>query len=295
MLTRKRILLGLCSIAAVVASASGPDDGLEAVSDDTLKDMRGGMEVGNGLVGYFAIDRVVEVDGQVVAKMQIVVSNLDKLSTGGMPNISISGPLAQLVQIMNGSAPGAAGSAAASAAAAALAAKSSDSAPATAAAQVAQAASPAAGAASNPAASATTVAQNASSAAAGAAGATASSPTLASGSSSSIQSTVTMTSNPASAPPSTASASAQSSAAAASAGGSTINRIIPVGNTGQYVVVSNIPNAAAITTAVQNEVRAATISTQTTITASVNSLTVMNSLALANAIQQQVALATGVR
>jgi hypothetical protein len=293
MLTRKRILLGLCSIAAVVASASGPDDGLEAVSDDTLKDMRGGMDVGNGLVGYFAIDRVVEVDGQVVAKMQIVVSNLNKLSTGGMPTVSISGPLAQLVQIMNGSAPGAAGSAAASAAAAALAAKSSESAPATAAAQVAQAASPGVSAASNPAASAPTVAQNASSAAATAAAA--SSPTVTSGSTGSIQSTVTMTSNPASAPPSTASASAQSSAAAASAGGSTINRIIPVGNTGQYVVVSNIPNAAAITTAVQNEVRAATISTQTTITASVNSLTVMNSLALANAIQQQVALATGVR
>jgi hypothetical protein len=293
MLTRKRILLGLCSIAAVVASASGPDDGLEAVSDDTLKDMRGGMDVGNGLVGYFAIDRVVEVDGQVVAKMQIVVSNLNKLSTGGMPTVSISGPLAQLVQIMNGSAPGAAGSAAASAAAAALAAKSSESAPATAAAQVAQAASPGVSAASNPAASAPTVAQNASSAAATAAAA--SSPTVTSGSTGSIQSTVTMTSNPASAPPSTASASAQSSAAAASAGGSTINRIIPVGNTGQYVVVSNIPNAAAITTAVQNEVRAATISTQTTITASVNSLTVMNSLALANAIQPQVALATGVR
>ena len=67
-------------------------------------------------------------------------------------------------------------------------------------------------------------------------------------------------------------------------------KIIPVGTTGQVVVLSNLPNAASITTAVQNNVRAATIQTQTTITATLNSLTALNALTLGNAIRQQVAI-----
>ena len=62
MLTRKHLIIGLCVATALAAQgASTPgDDGLEAVSDDQLGEMRGGTDLGNGLVGYFAIDRVVE-------------------------------------------------------------------------------------------------------------------------------------------------------------------------------------------------------------------------------------------
>jgi hypothetical protein len=69
-----------------------------------------------------------------------------------------------------------------------------------------------------------------------------------------------------------------------------ITRIVPIGSTGQYVVISNLPNAASLATVVQNEVRGTMIQTQTTITASLNSLTALNGLALASAIQQQVSL-----
>src|SRR6202043_3679043 len=59
-------------------------------------------------------------------------------------------------------------------------------------------------------------------------------------------------------------------------------KTIPVGTTGQVVVLNNLPNAAALTTAVQNEVHAATIQTQTTISATINSIPALNAISLAN-------------
>jgi hypothetical protein len=55
------------------------------------------------------------------------------------------------------------------------------------------------------------------------------------------------------------------------------------------VVVSNLPNASALTTAIQNQVKSATVSIQTTITATLNSLPALNAQSLANAIKAQVA------
>jgi hypothetical protein len=67
------------------------------------------------------------------------------------------------------------------------------------------------------------------------------------------------------------------------------SKTIPIGTTGQVVVLNGLPSAAAITTAVQNEVHAATIQTQTTISATLNSLAFLNAFTLANSIRQQVA------
>jgi hypothetical protein len=53
------------------------------------------------------------------------------------------------------------------------------------------------------------------------------------------------------------------------------------------VVLSSLPNAAALTTAVQNEVHAATIQTQTTISATLNSIPALNAISLANSIRAQ--------
>jgi len=55
------------------------------------------------------------------------------------------------------------------------------------------------------------------------------------------------------------------------------------------IVISNLPNATAIATAVQNDVQATTVQTQTTITATLGSLPVANAMSLAAAIQSQVA------
>ena len=287
--TLKYIVSGLCCIALVAAPVAAPlargamDEPLgEVVPDETLAALRGGIDLGE-MVASFAIQRVVEIDGVVVARMQIVISNLDRLNSGGMPTISVSGPMAQIVQFMNSA--GKTASVPTSAAASQLASS--------------LLAQPAAG--STPPA-----AQNsaASGAAAGiTAGTVPSSGTqtgsMAPAGSALPAASTTATSTPGSAgtsvaasntsshvsPPSSVSAPAPTANASLTAG----TKTIPIGATGQVVVLNGLPNAAAITTAVQNEVHAATIQTQTTISATLNSLAFLNAFTLANSIRQQVA------
>ena len=95
------------------------------------------------------------------------------------------------------------------------------------------------------------------------------------------------TSNAATMLPSLINNTSTSTAQAANSNALTVSKTIPLGNTGQVVVLSNLPNATALTTALQNEVRAATIQTQTTITATLNSMSMLNAGALANAIRVQ--------
>ena len=288
MRARKYVIAGVgfaVTVAGQVAAGLGEaknDDSdplaADVVPEENLKDLRGGMDM-NGLVGYFAIDRVVQVDGEVVAKMQIVVTNLDRLASGGMPTISVSGPVAELVQVMSGGAGGANLAAATKEAATAAAAQAAE--PRTA------AASPAGAAPVSP--DEITVAHTGASASAGSPSVTgASSPasTTSSQGAASLQANVQVGPQASSGTPGSA-AMQQSTGANATAG---ITRIVPLGSTGQFVVISNLPNAASLATVVQNEVRGTTIQTQTTITASLNSLTALNGLSLASAIQQQVAL-----
>src|SRR5271167_675773 len=95
---------GLCCLALVNApmldalAAASRDEPWQIVPDETLRDLRGGLDLGP-IIGNFAIQRVVEINGEVVARMQIVISNLDRLGQGGMPTVTISGPLAELVQV----------------------------------------------------------------------------------------------------------------------------------------------------------------------------------------------------
>ncbi|MBV8496970.1 MAG: hypothetical protein JO361_09330 [Gammaproteobacteria bacterium] len=260
MRTRNYLIGGFCAAVIAAHGASTPggsdpavgDDGLTAVPEETLKDMRGGVDLG-GLVGYFAIDRVVQVDGQVVAKMQIVVSNLDKLSSGGMPTVTVSGPLAELVQVVNG---------------------------------------PAGSAGSSPDGVVLGRARNSSETsrggAAGSAGGVSGQSFGAAGmggsggSGGSFQSTITVTPGGQGAMPTIS-----------GSGNEAITKIIPVGNSGNFVVVSNLPNAGGIATAVQNEVRGTMIQTQTTISAQLNSLTLLNAVQLANAMRLQLSLPIG--
>jgi hypothetical protein len=290
---RNYVIGGLCSAVIVAQGASTPggndpavgDDGLDVVPEDNLKGMRGGVDLGN-LVGYFAIDRVVQVDGQVVAKMQIVVSNLDKLSTGGMPTVTVSGPLSELVQVMNGpagSGSGNAGAAAATAVAKTLADPQSTTGSASA--NAAAGVSGSSGSAGN-AASGSAAAQ-----AAAAAGTV----TINVGSGTTVvpatgtAATLTTNSQATQGAAGTAGAAATSTAGGgggqSSAASETISKVIPIGNTGQFVVVSNLPSSAGIATAIQNEVRGTLVNVQTTITAQLNGLTMLNSTNLANALR----------
>ena len=321
--TLKPLMLGFCLAAtgAAVAAPTSPSAkravaAWPAVPDTVLGRMRGGIDLSN-LVAYFAIERIVEVDGEVVARAEIVISNLDRLASGGMPTISVSGPLAQVIQIMNGGGiPGAtlapssgAVAAPSTPSAAPVAAQIASSAPVSTPPTLAVTAhSPAAAPTSvaphtngtissggtqsgsmaqfgSALSSAVAVAASATSAT-GAGNATAETPSASAASLASAQPVAQANSSAASAP-STAAGPVASPASTPATAANTV--VIPT----PIIVVSDLPNATSITTAVQNEVRATTIQTQTTISATLNSLPVVNSLALASAIQAQVASAVG--
>jgi hypothetical protein len=301
MRTLKYIVSGLCCTALVAAPVAAPlargamDEPLgEVVPDETLAALRGGIDLGE-MVASFAIQRVVEIDGVVVARMQIVISNLDRLNSGGMPTVSVSGPMAQIVQFMNsaGKTESMPTSAAASQLASSLLAQ--PAAGSTPPAAQNSAASGAAGitAASGPSTSGSNAGtvpssgtQTGSMAPAGSAPATAPAASTATSTPGSAGTSVAA-SNTSShvSPPSSVSAPAPTANASLTAG----TKTIPIGATGQVVVLNGLPNAAAITTAVQNEVHAATIQTQTTVSATLNSLAFLNAFTLANSIRQQVA------
>ena len=327
MQTLKNVVTGLCSIALVLAPVAAPlalavaEEPWEIVPEDTLRDLRGGMDLGD-LVASFAIERVVEIDGVVVARMQLVISNLDRLAKGGMPTITVTGPMAEIVQFMktagNVSVAGANGSIPASVASlpTAAAPQTGPSVPPVAAASAATAAkaapaAPTVASSGNSGSVSATGTQSGSMAQMGSALANAvtatgnatSQPqastsgtgtTAAPSTPSSLASTTTSAANaPATALSSThlqASATPTLSAqpVSTSAVPADTSKTIPVGTTGQVVVLNSLPNAAALTTAVQNEVHAATIQTQTTISATINSIPALNAISLANSIRTQV-------
>jgi len=79
--------------ASVLARATVPEQQLEP--------MRGGLDLGT-LIGRFAIERIVRVDGEVVARTQLLVDRLDAVSRGQLPDARLVGNLANLVQIGEG-------------------------------------------------------------------------------------------------------------------------------------------------------------------------------------------------
>jgi hypothetical protein len=340
----QRVVSALCSTALAAAPIAAPafavpvpasaDEPWTVVPEETLRDMRGGIDLG-ALVANFAIMRVVEVDGVVVARMQIVIANLDRLGNGGMPTISLSGPSAELVQIMNAAGnPGGVAGGALNTPASSAAENTGTSA---AAANIAPAASVAAASSGSgiTASTPTTARTPQVTSTAGNAG-TVSATNTQSGSMAQFGSALTSavaaanggalqpsgsvaapgTSSSSAAPTPAASGppasvaqntmpqsstslksstapqgsiapqSSTASSAAAPAAGTT--QIVPLGSTGQVAVLSNLPNATALTTAIQNNVRAATIQVQTTISATLNSLALVNASSLASSIRQQV-------
>jgi hypothetical protein len=317
------VICALCAAATAAASATAAvsqvpgsadtaDTAWNVVPDKELQELRGGMDLGP-LVAYFAIQRTVQVDGIIVARMQIVISNLSALGNGGMPTISTSGPLAELVQIMNapaksgaaaGASPAAGANSSAVDAVAPIVASNQSPAAST---GSASSASPSRGGASvvstgsNVGTVSGTGTQTGSSAqfgnaintAVAAANGTPLSSSPSGATSSPAQTAAPTSPSAAAAAPnaptlaSTGSAGTATPAQAADSSPLTVSKTIPLGNTGQVVVLSNLPNATALTTAVQNEVRAATIQTQTTITATLNSMSMLNAGALANAIRVQ--------
>ncbi len=284
------VISGLCTAVAVpMPLLAAPTEELPAsqwniVPEQTLAQMRGGMELGQ-LVASFAMDRVIEVNGAVVAQAHLIISNLDQLGKGGMPTINVSGPLAQVVQVLSSGAVNVISPPAPSAASAAT---------------TTSAASPGV-----PAESIAAVPPSVPNVTPATAANTSSTPPGATvaGLSNPGPSTASATApGPAnSTPASTAGApaggpqasqgmgaeGAQSSTAGATAVSSTVGGPASFSQ-GQTVSPGNLPSNAAIGTIVQNSLNSAMIQAQTTISANLNSLGQLNSMTLANAIRQQV-------
>jgi hypothetical protein len=298
MQTLKSVVTGLCSMALVLTPMAAPlagavaEEPWEIAPEDSLRDLRGGMDLGD-LVASFAIERVVEINGMVVARMQLVISNLDRLAKGGMPTITVTGPMAEIVQFMktagNVSIAGKNGSIPASV-------PSLPAAPPAAGAGAAASAGPTVASSGNSGTVSATGTQSGSMTQMGSAlthavtaAATATgSPSTASSLASTAGSTANVPAIAASNTHLQASTTPTASAQPVSTSAASTTMTIPVGTTGQAVVLSNLPNAAALTTAVQNEVHAATIQTQTTISATINSMPALNAISLSNSIRAAV-------
>ncbi|HEY0879811.1 MAG TPA: hypothetical protein VGE10_15290, partial [Zeimonas sp.] len=105
--SRIACLAALSTAIALPASAgaASPDAALvlarAAVPDEQLEPMRGGLDLGS-MIASFAIERIVRVDGEVVARTQLMVERLDGLTRGRLPDARLVGNLANLVQIGDG-------------------------------------------------------------------------------------------------------------------------------------------------------------------------------------------------
>lgn len=89
-------------LASPAAAARDSDstgiDRWPAVSESTLSHVRGGLDAG-ALVAAFAIERLVRIDGEIVAGTRLVISGLERLASGGRPNVELIGSLAQLIRV----------------------------------------------------------------------------------------------------------------------------------------------------------------------------------------------------
>lgn len=244
-----------------------------AVPEQQLEPMRGGLDLGT-MIGRFAIERIVRVDGEVVARTQLLVDRLDAVSRGQLPDARLIGNLANLVQIGEGNRASTAPQSSAT---------SSQSQP--------------------PTSSGTVSTPNVASGLSTEWGtALAQAVAIANGDQSNrpvpvdvgAVSSAGAGSAPSAAANAATPAAAQGGAAAATAGGipvvtpvaiPTISITIPVGN--GSIVVSGIPNGPALATSIQNSAQATRIETETRIEAALSSLSALRSMNFAAALRQQ--------
>jgi hypothetical protein len=284
-----------------LAHGEDPFELWAAVPDSELSQMRGGLDLGF-LVANFAIERAVRINGETVSLTRLVITDLPNLLRGGVPGVQLSGDLANLIQVGQGNARAEAINSATQAAVAetlAIAAPHAQATPAP----VNPAAPGNSGVASSSNAAnlqsqfgpglaqAVALANGEGGVQRPAPIATPSAGTAApSAPASPAQGIAPQPPNPPAA--SWQAATAQAASAAASGARSateplTTSISIPIGNTGQVINVTSIPNAAAFATSIQNSVQATRIDTETSISASLSSLAALRSSNFAAAMRQQ--------
>lgn len=75
-----RGLGSLLLVLALPAMAQGPPDGWTPAPDAQLEQARGGFETGTGLLVALGVERMVEVNGVVVARSRVELADIGRLS-----------------------------------------------------------------------------------------------------------------------------------------------------------------------------------------------------------------------
>ncbi len=71
---------GLWLVLALPAMAQGPPDGWAPAPDARLEEARGGFENGSGLLVALGVERMIEVNGVVVARNRVDLADVARLA-----------------------------------------------------------------------------------------------------------------------------------------------------------------------------------------------------------------------
>jgi hypothetical protein len=74
------VWLALAGYAAPALAASGPGDDWTPVKDEQLEQMRGGFTTASGLQVSLGIERLVAINGELVARTRVDISDLNHMS-----------------------------------------------------------------------------------------------------------------------------------------------------------------------------------------------------------------------
>ncbi len=77
---KREIGTGLLLVLAMPAMAQGPPEGWVPAPEARLEDARGGFENGSGLLVALGVERMVEVNGVVVARNRVELADVTRLA-----------------------------------------------------------------------------------------------------------------------------------------------------------------------------------------------------------------------
>ena len=91
----KRRLGGLLLLLALPAMAQGPPEDWTPAPDARLEQARGGFETGNGLLVALGVERMVEVNGVVVARNRVELADVGSLADSAQARAALAPLLVQ--------------------------------------------------------------------------------------------------------------------------------------------------------------------------------------------------------
>jgi hypothetical protein len=93
----RKILASLLLACATAAGHADPTGGWNAVDDSQLDEARGGFDLGNGMLVSLGVERLVSINGTVVASTRFAIPDMTQLSAADaqMASDSVAAVLVQ--------------------------------------------------------------------------------------------------------------------------------------------------------------------------------------------------------